>query len=78
MDGAEVELCGSWLRITGDTHNHKDALKTVGCRWCNTKKMWSWHHAEPGAKFYRGKRTVQEIRGKYGSQRIGGTGEVLK
>lgn len=75
LDGLEIELCGSWLWIGGDTYNHKDALKAAGCRWCNTKKMWSWHHAEPGAKFSRGKRTMQEIRGKYGSQRIGSAGE---
>lgn len=75
LDGLEVELCGSWLWIGGDTYNHKDALKAAGCRWCSSKKMWSWHFAEPGAKFYRGNRTIQEIRGKYGSQRIGSAGE---
>ena len=27
MDGLEVELCGSWLWIGGNTREHKDGLK---------------------------------------------------
>lgn len=67
MDGLIVELCGSWLWITGNTRAHKDALKALGCRWSKSKSAWSWHHAEAGASRYRGKRTMQEIRAKYGS-----------
>lgn len=68
MDGVEVELCGSWLWLSGKTFEHKDELKALGCKWASKKKMWSWHHAEDGSRFYRGKRTMSEIRTKYGSQ----------
>lgn len=67
MDGIAVELCGSWLWITGETRKHKDELKAIGCHWSSTKSAWTWHHAEPGAKWYRGKRTMGEIRSRYGS-----------
>lgn len=68
MDGVEVELCGSWLWLSGNTYEHKDELKALGCKWASQKKMWSWHHAEAGNRFYRGKCTMGEIRTKYGSQ----------
>ena len=70
MDGLEIELCGRWLWIGGNTKAHKDQLKALGCRWCNTKKLWSWHFKEEGETWSRGKRTMDQIRSKYGSQRF--------
>lgn len=68
MSGLIVELCGSWLWISGETMKNKEALKAAGCRWSSNKKMWYWHHVEDGAKWSRGKRSMSEIRSKYGSQ----------
>ena len=67
MDGLKIELCGCWLWITGNTRAHKDELKALGCHWSQQKAAWSWHHRDPGARWYRGKRTMQEIRRKYGT-----------
>ena len=74
LDGLTVELCGCWLWISGDTRKHKDALKAMGCQWCSTKKVWSWHHAEDGRSYYRGKKSMNDIRFKYGSQVFGADG----
>jgi curved DNA-binding protein CbpA len=68
MEGLSVELTGRWLWITGRTLEHKEDLKASGCRWCSSKKCWSWHHAEDGSKFYRGHRSMDAIRAKYGSE----------
>lgn len=68
MSGLEVELCGSWLWIGGNTREHKDELKAAGCRWSNNKKLWYWHHAEEGRKWHKGSKTMNQIRNKYGSQ----------
>lgn len=67
LDGLEVELCGRWLWIGGDTMKHRDALKALGCRWSAQKKLWSWHFAEEGDGWHRGKKTMAQIRQKYGS-----------
>lgn len=40
--GVEIEICGSWLWITGDTFPVKDELKNLGCRWSKGKKQWYW------------------------------------
>ena len=74
LDGLTIELCGCWLWISGDTKKHKDALKAAGCRWAAQKKMWSWHHAEDGSSFYRGKKSMTEIRSKYGSTTFSAAG----
>lgn len=68
LDGLTVELCGSWLWIGGNTREHKEALKAAGCRWASQKKLWSWHHAENGSRHFRGKKSMSQIRTKYGSQ----------
>lgn len=68
LDGVEVELCGSWLWIAGDTKQHKEELKKLGCRWSKTKVKWYWRHYEAGAHWSRGRATMDEIRTKYGSE----------
>lgn len=67
LDGLEIELCGRWLWIGGETKKHKEALKAAGCRWSSTKKLWSWHFAEDGARWHKGSKTMDQIRSKYGS-----------
>lgn len=72
LDGLEVELCGSWLWIGGNTKAHKEQLKAAGCRWSNNKKLWYWHHKEDGSRWHRGSKSINQIRSKYGSQRFRG------
>ena len=74
--GIIVELCGSWLWISGDTIPVKEQLKAAGCRWSSSKKMWYWHHPEDGSRWHKGKKTMQEIRNKYGSQTYNGRNAV--
>ena len=78
MGGLEIELCGSWLWIGGNTREHKGGLKTAGCRWSSNKKLWYWHHEEAGRKWRKGNTTMQEIRRKYGSQVYTAAGESSK
>ena len=68
--GVSVELCGSWLWVTGDTRANKDALKAAGCKWASKKMMWYWH---PGEYQRHGKKpmSMDYIRTKYGSQVYG-------
>lgn len=67
LHGLEVELCGSWLWIGGETRENKNALKAAGCRWSRKKGMWYWHHAENGSRFSRGRYSMDQIRDRYGS-----------
>ena len=71
LQGIEIELCGSWLWIGGETRQHKEALKAAGCKWCSKKGLWSWHHPEPGQSKKRHKgNSMEYIRDHFGSQII--------
>ncbi len=76
LDGLEIELCGRWLWIGGNTKQHKEALKAAGCRWSSTKKLWSWHFAEDGARWHKGHYSMAQIRSKYGSTTFARRGEM--
>lgn len=72
LDGLDVELCGSWLWIGGETMKHKETLKAMGCGWSSKKKLWYWHHKEDGSRWHRGNKSMSQIRTKYGSQTFRG------
>ena len=64
-----IEICGTWIWISGNTYKVKEELKAAGFKWCSNKKMWSWHfgvYARKGNK----KTDMEYIRNKYGSQII--------
>lgn len=69
--GIEIELCGVWLWITGDTYGSKDRLKELGCMFSSKKKAWYWHENADGKK-YRGRCSLEDIRNKYGSEKFFG------
>ena len=68
LKGVVLELVGAWLWATGDTRQHKDALKAAGYKWASKKKAWYWHPiwaASAGSKM-----SLDQIRDKYGAERI--------
>lgn len=69
LEGLEIELCGNWLWITGDTIQHRDILKGKGFRWARKKQSWYFYTGEYKK---RGKKTysLEEIRDVHGSIRI--------
>lgn len=71
IKGIDVELCGRWLWISGDTKPHKEILKALKCSWNAKKGMWSWHYPEDGV--YKKNRKfvpMEDIRNMYGSQKF--------
>ncbi len=71
LQGIEIEICGSWIWISGNTYQHKAAIKAAGYTWSKNKSMWYFHNGE----YRRGSRktyTMDDIRFKYGSTEVGG------
>ena len=68
--GLNIEVCGSWVWVSGDTRPHKDVLKLAGFRWAPVKKLW---HFRPNdfKSSSRGKMGMDDIRMKYGTLRPG-------
>ncbi|MFK7822800.1 MAG: DnaJ family molecular chaperone [Oligoflexales bacterium] len=65
--GVEIELCGTWLWVRGDTKQHKEALKQAGFRFHSKKIAWYWT-AAPQKRRYGKQLDMEDIRTKYGSK----------
>ena len=72
LEGLQIEVCGSWLWITGNTYPNREAIKAAGCRYSKNKSAWYWRPAESAEYRSHGKATMDEIRQKYGSQIVTG------
>lgn len=38
LTGIVYEVIGNWVWISGETKEHKDILKEMGCKWASKKK----------------------------------------
>lgn len=72
LGGIEIELCGTWLWITGSTYAHKDAIKAAGCRWSSKKKAWYFHSGDYTRKS-RKSYSMDDIRDMHGSKKLNGS-----
>ena len=67
----EVELCGSWIWVSGETKAVKDDLKALGFKWSRNKAAW-YFHRDPYHKRSKKSMTLDEIRNMYGSKKYKG------
>lgn len=67
MEGVEIEIIGCFIWLSGNTKEHKDAIKALGFKWHAKKKMW--YKAPEGYKRRGGKKeySIGEIRDMYGT-----------
>ena len=65
----ELEMCGSWLWISGKTYDCKDKLKELGLRFSPNKRMW---YFRPSGEESHSSKPVDMgwIRSKYGSDLV--------
>ena len=62
-----VEICGSWIWVSGNTKEHKDILKGLHFKYAYRKEAW-YFHTEPYKKKGKRELTLDEIRDMFGSQ----------
>lgn len=65
----DIEICGSWIWLSGNTYSIKEQLKTLGFSWAAQKKQWYW---KPADYIRKGKKSMSMdwIRDHYGSEKI--------
>jgi len=76
LTGLEIEICGVWVWITGNTRDHKEALKEAGYKWASKKKAW-YFRPEQFRSRSKGEKSLDEIREKYGSYKPHRSGYML-
>lgn len=65
LAGINIEICGSWIWVSGDTKTHKDVLKQTGFKYAPQKKMWSYCAGRRTTS--RGRFSMDDIRTRHGS-----------
>ena len=66
--GIEIEVCGAWVWVSGQTFTHKDVLKAAGFKYASKKKSW-YFRPEDWSSSSRGSYSMEDIREKYGSEK---------
>ena len=69
FSGVKIEVCGTWLWLTGNTYHYREEIKALGFQWSKSKK--AWYYAE--GLFHRktrGTKTLNQIRNEFGSETI--------
>lgn len=71
IEGIIIEIVGLWIWVTGNTRPVKDQIKEAGFWFASKKVAWYWRpeHAAGG----RGKHSLDELKIKYGCERINGS-----
>jgi DnaJ-class molecular chaperone len=64
-----IEICGGWIWVDGNTYQYKEALKKIGFKWAREKKMW-YFHTEAFRKKSHKKLSMDDIRSYYGSTEV--------
>lgn len=67
LSGVDVELMGFWVWLTGNTKEHKEAIKAQGFKWAREKEAWYFAGVP---SFNRERRSLDEIRSMHGSQKF--------
>jgi len=69
LKGIVIELCGNWIWLSGATYRYRKELKEIGFIYAGQKKFWYWRPNDYKSA-NRAPRTMEYIRGKYGSDVI--------
>ena len=75
--GLDLEICGAWLWVTGETGSHKDTIKAFSTdsenrfRWHSKKLAWYFAPNDfKGRRRFRGNANMDDIRDRYGSAHV--------
>lgn len=69
LAGIEIEICGTWVWISGNSFPVKDTLKSLGFKFSGSKKMWYYTEQVLTSKYHR-TTEMNTIRAVYGSQKV--------
>ena len=67
--GIELEICGTWLWVSGETRPYKEYLKEAGLRWAPNKHRWYWR-PESYRKKSKKVFSMDEIRAAFGTTEL--------
>ena len=70
LAGLNIEICGQWIWVKGETKKHKNILKEAKFYYASKKKSWYFQPKETNRVGRRGTFSMDKIRETYGSNKI--------
>ena len=73
IEGLDLEICGSWLWVGGNTYPNRSALTAAGLRFSGSKKRFYLNPDKKSGgkkKWYGKSRTMDQIRQAHGSRKV--------
>lgn len=67
--GLEIEVCGRWIWVGGNTREYTTQLKEAGFFYRPDKQMWSWNSKNDRTRRKGRRFSMTEIREMHGSER---------
>lgn len=67
--GINIEICGNWVWLSGDTKTYKEIIKAAGYKWASKKLMW-YFRPEEWSSSCRRNTSIDEIRSTHGSTKV--------
>lgn len=71
IPGIEIEICGTWLWVRGDTYPHRVELRDAGLKYSGKRKAWYFAPAT-SRRHYASNASMDDIRAAYGSKKVEG------
>ena len=68
LDGLNIEVCGAWVWVGGETYPHRKILKEANFNYSGKKKLWHYR-PDDWKSTSRGSFEMDDIREKFGSTR---------
>ena len=69
LNGIDIEVIGKFIWLSGNTKEHKEKLKSLNFKYASKKCMWFYHNIE-NYKSFGSNNNIEDIRNKYGTQKI--------
>lgn len=69
MENVDIEVCGWFVYLWGETKPHKEELKKLGYRWNGKKVCWYWRPSWY-TKRNRNSWSMDKIRETWGSEKV--------
>ena len=73
----EIEICGTWIWLSGNTYPYRTELSKLGFKWSKSKKKWYFAEGLSNKKC-RGRKSMQQIRLEFGSTKYKSEGLYLE
>ena len=73
IEGLDLEICGSWVWVGGNTYPNRSALTAAGLRFSGSKKRFYLNPDKKSGgkkKWYGKSRTMDQIRQAHGSRKV--------